>query len=394
MESNYTNFTLKAIKRYLIDPARHYFLFGPRGTGKTTWIKAQHPDNDVLRIDLLNPKIARQYNAKPEYLYSTLDAHHDKKIIVIDEVQRVPELLTVVHDVIEEKRSQQFILTGSSARKLKRQGVDLLAGRAIVRHMHPFMASELQSQFNLDRALTIGLLPVVWFDEKPQDVLGAYIDTYLQGEIQAEGLIRNIGAFSRFLETISFSHASLLNTSNIARECEVERKTVAGYISILEDMLLAFQLPVFTKRAQRHLSQHPKFYFFDAGVFRALRPQGPLDRVEEMHGHALEGLIAQHLRAWIDYSNSECRLYFWRTQKGVEVDFIIYGPNTFAAIEVKNSERVHSIDLRNLKTFQEDYPQAKLLLLYRGEERLMINGVLCLPCGEFLKMLTPGKELF
>jgi predicted AAA+ superfamily ATPase len=189
---------------------------------------------------------------------------------------------------------------------------------------------------------------------------------------------------------MSFSHASLLNISNVARECQVERKVVEGYVSILEDLLLGYRLNVFTKRAKRALVAHPKFYLFDAGVYRSLRPKGPLDRPEEIHGHALEGLVGQHLRAWIAYSQADCSLYFWRTRSGVEVDFVLYGSEGIFAVEVKNSARIQPQDLRPLKAFQQDYPESKAYLLYRGKDRLMKGDILCLPCSEFLMELRPG----
>jgi predicted AAA+ superfamily ATPase len=208
-----------------------------------------------------------------------------------------------------------------------------------------------------------------------------------------EGLVRNIGNFSRFLEAISFSHASLLNISNVAQECSVERKTVEGYVEILEDILLGWRLRVFTKRARRHLSVHPKFYLFDAGVFRSLRPQGPLDRPEEIEGQALEGLVAQHLKAWIDYAKTRRELFFWRTRSGVEVDFVLYGPDGICGIEVKNSRSVRPADLRGLRSFKEEYPESVVLLLYRGTDRMLKGDVLCMPCEEFLVKLTPERTL-
>jgi len=201
-------------------------------------------------------------------------------------------------------------LTGSSARKLKRSGVDLLAGRALLKFMNPFVAAEMGSSFSLEKALEIGILPLAWDNPSPEAVLTAYTALYLKEEIQAEGLVRNIGDFARFLEIISFSHGALLNLNNIASECNMSRSTVSNYLQILEDMLLGYTLNVFTKRAKRALTSHPKFYLFDAGVFRALRPRGPLDRPEEIHGAALEGLIAQHLKAWIDDQQADYELTF------------------------------------------------------------------------------------
>ena len=208
-----------------------------------------------------------------------------------------------------------------------------------------------------------------------------------------EGLVRNVGSFARFLEAISFSHGGVLTVSEVARECEVGRKTVEAYVSILEDLLLAFCLPVFSRRAKRRLIAHQKFYYFDAGVFRSVRPQGPLDRPEEIAGGLLEGLVLQHVRAWNDYSGGDHGIFFWRPASGSEVDFVIYGPGEFIAIEVKNSGKVNRKDTRALRTFHEDYPQAKRLLLYRGADRLFVDGIICEPCEDFLRRLRPGLPL-
>ena len=379
------------LARFLRDPETHYFLFGPRGTGKSTWLGMVHPE--ALVLDLLAPELERRYAARPERLRELVAGNPDAEIVVVDEVQKVPALLDVVHQLIEADSGQRFVLTGSSARKLKRAGVDLLAGRAVLRSMHPFLAAELGERFDLELALRQGLLPLVWDSDRPEETLQAYVSLYLKEEVQAEGMVRNVGNFSRFLEAVSFSQASVLNTSEVARECEVSRKTVEGYIEILEDLLLSFRLPVFTRRARRHVTAHPKFYWFDAGVYRSVRPGGPLDRPEEIAGAALEGLVAQHLRAWIDYTDPRFSLSFWRTKSGAEVDFVIYGPEGFWAIEVKHSGNVRGKDLRGLKAFKEDYPDAKVRLLYRGNERLEIDGIPCLPCDSFLERVVPGTDL-
>ena len=268
-----------------------------------------------------------------------------------------------------------------------------MAGRAVLAWLHPFLASELGSSFRLEDSLQNGLLPIVLDADEPERVLQTYAALYLKEEVQMEGLVRNIGNFSRFLNAISFSHASLLNVSNVARECQVERKVVDGYVSVLEDLLLGYRLPVFTRRAKRAVVKHPKFYLFDAGVYRSLRPKGPLDRPEEIEGSALEGLVGQHLRAWTDYSGDDVTLYFWRTRGGVEVDFVVYGPDGIVALEVKNSSRVHTRDLSGLETFRKDYPESKVYLLHRGKERLMKKGILCLPCDEFMTALRPGLAI-
>ncbi len=377
-------------RKFFRPPAGHFFLFGPRGTGKSTWLEAAFPN--AVRIDLLAPAQQRLYAARPERLRE-LAAAPGVADLVIDEVQRVPELLTVVHQLMEEPGRPRFVLSGSSARKLKRSGVDLLAGRAVVRSMHSFLAAELGPRFHLATALDQGLLPLIWDAGDPADTLSAYAGLYVQQEVQTEGLVRDLGAFHRFLEAISFSHSAVLNTSDVARECAVRRKTVEGFIEIVEDLLLAFRLPVFTRRARRQVTAHPKFYFADAGVFRSLRPEGPLDRPQEVRGAALEGLVAQHLRAWIDYSGAAAALAFWRTRAGSEVDFVLYGRDVFWALEVKHAARIRPADLRSLKRFARDYPEATPRLAYLGDEHLRIDGLLCLPVTELLHGIVPGKPL-
>jgi predicted AAA+ superfamily ATPase len=258
--------------------------------------------------------------------------------------------------------------------------------------MHPFMAAEMP-EFDLDAALHLGLLPVVRAAANPAEALAAYVGLYLEQEVKAEGLTRNVGNFARFLEVVSFSHGAVLNVSNVAREAQVSRKTVEGYLEVLDDLLLSWQLPVFTRRAQRATASHPKFYIFDAGVFRSLRPAGPLDRPQEIDGAALEGLVLQHLQAWAAYRGSDAEVSYWRTRAGVEVDFIVYGSDTFWAVEVKNTATVRSADTRALRSFVTDYPESRPLLLHRGEDRLMIDGVLCLPVAAFLKALHPARSL-
>jgi len=375
--------------RFLNVPKGSFFLFGPRGSGKSSWLKCTFPK--AIYLDFLSPDVFRAYTSSPERLEALIEGNPEQKTIIIDEVQKIPEVLSVVHRMIEKDKSLRFVLTGSSSRKLKRTGVDLLGGRAVVKNLNPFMAAELGKDFKLDRALEQGLLPLVVNAQDPKSTLDAYIGLYLREEVKMEGLVRNIGNFTRFLETVSFSHGSVLSLSEISRECEVERKTVEGYINVLEDLLLAFRLNVFTKKAKRHMIQHPKFYLFDTGVFQSLRPRGPLNTDQDIGGCALEGLIAQHLKAYQSYADKKIDLYYWRTKSGVEVDFVVYGQNVFWAIEVKSSKTIHPHDLKGLLSFREDYPQASVMLLYRGKERLRIQNVPCLPCEDFLVNFNPRK---
>lgn len=377
---------MKQVKRALHDIEGSYFLFGPRGTGKSTWLTERFPKAQI--ISLLDPAVRRELRAYPERLRNYIQAKPDRLTVVIDEIQRAPEVLDVVHQLMDEKVPYRFIMTGSSARKLKRNAnADLLGGRAVKRMCHPFLARELGDSFDLEEALRYGMIPLVRFPKSgtSASVLKTYLDLYIEEELITEGVIRKVDSFFRFLEVASFSHASVLSASEIAREAEVKRSTVDTYFEILEEMLIISRLPVFSKRAKRRLVGHDKIYFFDAGVFRTLRPRGPLDRATEIEGACLEGLVYQQLRAWNDYLDEPNRLYFWRTRNGVEVDFVIYGPKAFRAIEVKNSMRVDRSDASGLEAFHADYPEAELTLLYRGERSQRItDNVTAVPVSEFL----------
>ncbi len=383
---------MESLIRYFQPPKKSYFLFGPRGTGKSTWTKQFYQSAAIL--DLLAPDNYRIYKAAPERLNTFVQTHQkNTTTFIIDEVQKSPELLSVVHQLIECNKKYQFVLTGSSARKLKRSGVDLLGGRAQLKTMHPFMPSELGERFCLKTAMQLGLLPLIQDSVDPVGDLKAYITLYMKEEVQQEGLVRNIDQFARFLEAISFSQAAVINFSNIAQECSVSSKTIENYVGILEDLLLSFRLPVFTKKAKRRLATTPKFYYFDAGVYASIRPQGPMDDVSAMHGPVLETIVAQTLRAWIDYSTQDGKLFFWRSKSGLEVDFIVYGEIGFYAIEVKNTSRLHREDLNGLIEFKKDYPAAQCILLYHCKEKMRNDhGILCYPIESFLKAIRPNQS--
>ena len=378
---------MTTLPRFLPLPRGSFFLFGPRGTGKTTWLRSVLPH--ALVVDLLKPEEYRRLSARPERLRELVRGTAAGSDIVVDEIQRVPELLNVVHDLMESGYGHRFVLTGSSARKLRRGGVNLLAGRAILRSMHAFMAAEMGAAFDLATSLRLGTVPAVVSSEDPRSALAAYAALYVEQEVRAEGLARDVGSFSRFLEAAAFSHAATLNVSEVARECETSRSTVAGYLELLEDLLLSFRLPVFTRRAKRRLVVHPRFFYFDCGVYRSLRPAGPLDRPAELAGPALEGLVAQHLRAWLAYSQVDAKLCYWRTHGGAEVDFVLYGNPGLWAFDVMNADRIRPADLRGLSSFGDEYPEARRTLLYRGRHRLVRKNVLCLPVEDFLLGLHP-----
>jgi predicted AAA+ superfamily ATPase len=373
--------------RILEPPSRHSFLlFGPRGTGKTTWLRTRFPDAPFF--DLLDAEVQWELTAFPRRLGERIPPAY-RGWVVIDEVQKVPALLDEVHRLIEGRRLR-FALTGSNARKLKRPGVNLLAGRAITLAMHPLTCAELGSRFDLGRSLRFGQLPVVHGETDPKIVhayLRSYASTYLRTEVQQEGLTRNLAAFARFLEAASFSHASVLNVSAVARDSGVERKVVEDYFSILEDLLLAVRLPVFTRRAKRAPVAHPKLYLFDVGVFRALRPRGPLDSDEEIAGAACETLLLQELRALNDYRDLGWQIFYWRTASGLEVDFVLYGERGLRAFEVKRTARLRSADFRSLNAFVADYPMARAWLVYGGTRRYHQGPIEVIPLAECLREL-------
>ncbi|MFC1497559.1 ATP-binding protein [Verrucomicrobiota bacterium] len=361
-----------------------FFLFGPRGTGKTTWLKDHFCKDDSVYLDLLDDGLYTELSSRPKRL-ETLARPSSSGWVVLDEIQRVPALLNEVHRMIESA-GFRFAMTGSSARSLRKKGVNLLAGRAQTYHMHPLTAFELQSDFSLKHALRFGHLPSVFAREKPADYLKSYVRTYLREEVLQEGLARSLANFTRFLETASFSQGSPVNIAEIARESALNRKVVDSYFNILEDLLIGCFVPVFAKRARRKLVIHPKFYFFDAGVYRSIRPMGPLDSPEEAEGLSLETLCFQELKAVNESLSLEYDLYYWRTSNGVEVDFILYGPRGILAFEVKRSARYTKKDLAGLRAFSKDYPSAKCFLLYGGDFKREEYGISILP----LEKALPG----
>ncbi len=359
---------------------KSFFLFGPRGTGKSYWVRTTFPD--AVYIDLLEAELYVSLLANPQRLSEHIPEDHSNWII-LDEVQRIPELLNEVHRLIE-KEKYKFILTGSSARKLKRKSVNLLAGRALTLSLFPLTVLELSNDFNLERSLQFGHLPSVSHESNPEAYLKSYVQTYLQEEIQQEGLTRNLAAFTRFLESASFSQGSILNVSEVARECSVGRKVVEQYFQILEDLLLADFVPPFTKKAKRRLRQNRKFYFFDVGVYRTLRPKGPLDQPELIEGAALETLFYQELKALNDYLDLGFDLYYWQTAGGIEVDFVAYGEKGIFAFEIKRQAKINSKSLKGLKLFKKDYPLAKTFLIYGGDRTINKEGIQILPFNQAL----------
>ncbi|MBN1833092.1 MAG: ATP-binding protein [Deltaproteobacteria bacterium] len=362
---------------------KSFFLFGPRGTGKSYWLRKHYKDN--VYIDLLDSETFFRLSSAPEKLDSFIPDGYSKGVI-IDEVQKVPQILNEVHRLIEIK-GYKFILTGSSARKLKKQDINLLAGRALTFYMHPLCYEELSEGFDLRYSLEYGHMPSVYIDSDPEGFLKSYVVTYLKEEVFQEGLTRNLGNFSRFFETASFSQGSVLNISEVARECSLNRKLVESYFTILEDLLLSIRLPVFTKKAKRRMTQHPKFYFFDAGIYRAIRPKGPLDSPEEIQGVSLETLFLQELRAVNDNYKLAYDIYYWRTSNQIEVDFVLYGKKGLFAFEIKRKGKYSSKDLAGLRKFLEDFPVARGFLIYGGTKRFYENNIEIIPVNEAIARL-------
>ena len=366
-----------------LESRKSFFLFGPRGTGKTTWLKHRLPE--ALFVNLLQSEYYNRLSANPGHLRQLIPPDHTGWT-VIDEVQRIPALLNEVHDLIEA-RGLVFVLTGSSARTLRRRGVNLLAGRALTYRMHPLTAVEQQEAFNLRDSVQLGHLPARFSESDPAKYLKDYMQTYLREEVMQESLTRNIAHFAHFLEVASFSQGATINISAVAREAHIERSVAENYFSILEDLLIAVRLPVFSRKAKRKLISQKKFYFFDAGVFRAIRPVGPLDSDAEIDGPALETLVLQELRAVNDNHDYGYQLSFWRTRSSLEVDFVLYGPRGLLAIEIKRSTQIQPKDTRALREFKKDYPPAKCYVFYGGPSPVYMDDVTVLPVEHALRNL-------
>ena len=367
----------------LFNPPKNssFFLFGPRGVGKTHFIRSFY--KKALFFDLLEASLYQSFLAQPERLSEKIPPDY-KGFVVIDEIQKVPALLNEVHRLIET-RKLSFVLTGSSARKLKKNQTNLLAGRALKCPFFPLTVKELGRDFELKNSLQLGHMPKVFSSEQPKAFLKSYVQVYLKEEIQQEGLVRDLPSFSRFLETASFSQGSPLVMANIARECHVSAKVVENYFSLLRDTLLSYEIPVFSKKAKRALLNKRKFYFFDVGVFRALRPRGVLDSTSDLNGIALETLVLQEILARNELSQLDYEVFYWRTREHIEVDFILYGEKGFKAIEVKCRQRLSQKDFKGLLEFKKDYPQSELFLLYTGQKDYTQNHIQVINVERFLK---------
>ncbi len=326
---------------------KSFFLFGPRATGKSTLIRQQLSDRATI-IDLLDSRLFLKLSAAPHELEALINAA-PRRIVVIDEIQRIPELLNEVHRLIESQKLT-FLLTGSSARKLRRGKANLLAGRVWQARMFPFIYRELD-HFDLERYLLYGSLPAVYLSPYPEEELDAYVNTYLREEIMAEGLIRRLPPFSRFLKTMALANGDMLNFTKIAADAQVPPSTVAEYVSLLEDTLVGYLLPAWTESKKRKAIKTAKFYFFDPGVTNILAGTETIDRNSNLYGKNFEQFICMELRAYLSYRRKKQPLTYWRSKNGHEVDFLL---GTKTAVEVKSSTKISNRDLKGLRYLAEE----------------------------------------
>lgn len=365
-----------------------FFLWGPRQTGKTTLLRATYPE--ALWIDLLKAEEYRRYLQNPERLREELAGGGPVRQVVIDEVQKVPQLLDEVHWLFEN-RGVHFVLCGSSARKVKRGAANLLGGRAVRYELHGITAGEVGAAFNLDRMLNHGYLPRIYLSARPQRLLNAYVADYLKEEVAAEALVRNLPVFAEFLNVAALSDTELVNFSTIARECGVSSHTIKEYFQILEDTLLGRWLPAYTKRPKRRVIAAPKFYFSDVGVVNHLARRGILRPGSELYGKAFENWVFHELSAHNAYSEAFARLSYWRLAGGVEVDFVVN--DLQVAIEAKATAKVTADHLKGLRNLAQDHPRAgqRVVVCLEPKARRTDDGILILPAREFCERLTAGN---
>ena len=368
------------------------FLWGSRQTGKSTLLKALFPEARIY--DLLKTDVRMSFQLRPSLLREMCEMMGEGELVIVDEVQKVPALLDEVHWLIEN-RGLRFILSGSSARKLHRSGANLLGGRALRCTLFPLVSAEIPD-FDLSRALNNGMLPRHYLVPDPSKRIQAYIGDYLQQEIVEEAIVRQLDAFTRFLQVAALNNTEIINYTNIAQNCGISAKTVKEYFSILEETMLGFFLPAYTRVMKRRLIQSPKFYYFDVAIPNHLLHRRVLLPDTDTYGHAMEHFIVQELRAFLSYTfGKDKTMCYWRTlDNKYEVDVLICDAltnNVEVAIEVKSSDRVTSGDTKGLKAFGEEHPEAKLLLLSMETAPRMLNGIEVWPITQFLSRLWGGK---
>lgn len=375
------------LKRIFKAPKQSFFLLGPRGTGKSTWLRFHFPKAHV--IDLLSEETYQRLLANPGHFAGELRSVPAGRWVIVDEVQRLPNLLNEVHRFIEQKKLQ-FVLCGSSARKLKRAGVNLLAGRALHRSMHPFVPEELGDQFDLEEALQFGLLPIVWDSNAKSETLQAYAQLYLKEEIQAEALVRNLPGFARFLPLAALFHGQAINVSNIARDAGVARTTAIGYLDILEETLLCFRLPAFEAGLRVRERRLPKWYWCDPGLARVMkRTTTPL--APEERGPLFEGMVAQLIRAYKEYRSICDDLYYWAPsgRSLIEVDFLLLRGKDIVAVEAKSGALFRNDWCRGLRAVAQLKGLKRRIVVYpEGPSMKTPDGIEVLPFRLFAEELA------
>lgn len=360
------------------------FLFGARQTGKSTLLK--HHFTDALYIDLLKSEVYERYRRAPQLLRSDVGLLPKERVIIIDEVQKIPSLLDEVHWLMvnEERR---FVLSGSSARKLKRGGANMLGGRAVSMRLFPLVSAEIPD-FDLVKACNYGLLPRHYEVKEPSRRLKSYVGDYLREEISAEALVRNLSVFNRFLEIAAFCDGEMLNYNNIASDCGVSAPTIKEYFSILEETYVGYMIPPFTRTKKRTALQARKFYLFDVGIANYLQKRTYMLPGSDDFGKAFEHLIFQEVIAYLSYFEKDKELYYWRTTRGYEVDMILGEGEV--AVEIKATREVVSRHTKGLKAFKEDFPEARLIIVSLEDQPRLVNEVEVYPAKQFLKMLWNG----
>lgn len=363
---------------------------GPRGSGKSTWFRATFPDAHVF--DLLSEETYQRLLARPGFFADELRAIPTDKWVIVDEVQRLPGLLNEVHRFSEEKR-MRFVLCGSSARKLKRAGVNLLAGRALYRSMHPFVPEELGEQFDLEDSLRHGLLPIVWDSPGKEETLMAYAQLYLKEEIQAEALVRNLPGFARFLPLAALFHGQIINVANLARETGVARTTVAGYLDILVETLLCFRLPAYEAKIRVRERKLPKWYWCDPGIVRAMKRSTGGTAPEE-RGVLFEGLVAQLLRAYKDYRGICDEIYYWAPsgRSETEVDFLLVRGTDLITVEAKSGQTFNESWCKGQRAVAKLKGLCRRIIVYpRGPVLRTDDGIDILPFQHFANLLADNS---
>lgn len=361
------------------------FFFGARQTGKTTLLKQLFPH--VRYYDLLKSDEYERLARKPQLLREELKDFSENELVIIDEIQKLPILLDEVHWLMVNC-GLRFILTGSSARKLRRSGVNLLGGRALVNNFYPLVSAEIED-FDIDRAVNNGMIPRHYLVGDASRRLSGYVGLYLQTEIVDEAIVRNLPSFNKFLEAAALTSGEMLVYSNIAADCGVSSVTVKSYFEILIDTLFGYMVPAYTKTVKRKLIQAPKFYLFDVGVTNFLLHRSSLRQGSPEYGHAFEHFIIQELIAYLGYQGRQKELSYWRTGNGVEIDAVL--GDAQVGVEIKSSTEVKDMHLRGLRSFGEDYPQARLIVVSFDPYRRRKDRIEIIPVREFLADLWSGK---